>query len=139
MNVTRDVVKDLLTVYLADEASADTRALVEAYLRTDPELARDVEAARQGLPVGGDLGAPGAADEKRTLDATRQLLKTRTSTLVVAVLFTLLPLTFAFGGGRITFVLIRDAPAIGAAWWATAAVMWAWHIRVRRRLRVSGL
>jgi hypothetical protein len=66
-------------------------------------------------------------------------LKARTSTLVVAVVFTLLPLTFVFRDSQITFVPIRDAPVIGLTWWATAAVMWAWHIAIRRRLRVSGL
>lgn len=34
---------------------------------------------------------------------------------------------------------IRDAPVIGIAWWVTAAIMWIWHVRIRRRLRVSGL
>jgi anti-sigma factor RsiW len=139
MNVTRDVVKDLLTVYLAGEASPDTRKFVEDYLKSDAVLAREVEAARVSsleLPPMPPL-APAA--EKQALDATRQLLKTRTSTLVVAVVFTLLPLSFVFSGSRITFFLIRDAPAIGLAWWAAAAVLWACHLWVRRRLRVSGL
>ena len=39
----------------------------------------------------------------------------------------------------ITFLLIRDAPVIGIAWWVTAAIMWIWHVMIRRRLRVSGL
>jgi len=39
MEVTRDVILDLLPLYVADEASADTRALVEEYLETDAELA----------------------------------------------------------------------------------------------------
>jgi anti-sigma factor RsiW len=39
MEITRDVILDLLPLYVADEASADTRALVEEYLKTDPELA----------------------------------------------------------------------------------------------------
>ena len=137
MNISQDVVKDLLPVYLAGDASADTRALVESYLKTDPELARNVEAARGpslGLPP-----TPPPSAEKHTLDATRQLLKTRTSTLVVAMVFTVLPLTFAFHGTTVTFFLIRDAPAIGIAWWVTAAIMWIWHVTIRRRLRVSGL
>ena len=139
MNVTRDVVKDLLTVYLAGEASADTRALVEDYLKSDAALAREVEAARSGSLGLPSMPPPAPAAEKQALDATRQLLKTRTSTLVVAVAFTLLPLTFVFSGSRITFFLIRDAPVIGLAWWAVAAVLWGCHIWVRRRLRVSGL
>jgi len=137
VNISRDIVKDLVAVYLAGDASADTRALVESYLKTDPELARDVEAARATT-----LGLPPARTptaEKQALDATRQQLKNRTSTLVVAMIFTVLPLTFVFQGTTITFLLIRDAPVIGIAWWATAAIMWIWHVRLRRRLRVSGL
>ena len=39
MEVTRDVILDLLPLYLADEASADTKALVAGFLEKDPELA----------------------------------------------------------------------------------------------------
>lgn len=137
MNISRDVVKDLIPVYLSGDASADTRALVESYLKTDPDLASDVRAARDpglGLP-----STPAPTAEKQTLDATRQMLKARTATLAVALIFTVLPLTFAFHGTTVTFVLIRDAPIIGIAWWVTAAIMWTWHVRIRRRLRVSGL
>jgi hypothetical protein len=137
VNISRDVVKDLIPVCLAGDASADTQALVESYLKTDPELARDVKAAR-----GTSLGLPATRTptaEKQALEATRQLLKSRTSTLVVAMIFTVLPLTFAFHGTTITFFLIRDAPIIGITWWVTAAIMWIWHVRIRRRLRVSGL
>jgi hypothetical protein len=131
------VVKDLIAVYLAGDASPDTRALVESYLRTDPELARDVETAG-----GSTLGLPPThtpTAEKQALEATRQQIKARTSTLAVALIFTVLPLTFAFHGTTITFLLIRDEPVIGIAWWATAAVMWIWHVKIRRRLRISGL
>jgi anti-sigma factor RsiW len=137
MNISRDIVKDLIPVYLAGDASADTQALVESYLKTDPELARDVTAARAtslGLPA-----TPPPSAEKQALDATRQLIKSRTSTLAVAMIFTVLPLTFAFHGTEITFFLIRDAPLIGVTWWMTAAIMWIWHLAIRRRLRVSGL
>lgn len=57
MEITRDVILDLLPLYQAGEASEDTRALVEKYLETDPELA---DAAKQtasaGLP--GDIPVP---------------------------------------------------------------------------------
>ena len=39
MNITRNVILDLLPMYTANEVSADTRALIEKYLETDPELA----------------------------------------------------------------------------------------------------
>ncbi len=39
MEITRNIILDLLPLYLANEVSADTRALVEKYLETDSELA----------------------------------------------------------------------------------------------------
>lgn len=139
MQVTREVLKDLIALTLAGEASPDTRALVEEALAKDPELAREVAASqseRTELPPAPELPA---AAEKRALDQARRLLKNRTSSLVVAVLFTLLPLAFTFDQTGITFLLIRDRPIVGLAWWFTAAVMWIYHIVVRRRLRVLGL
>lgn len=37
--ITKDVILDLLPLYLAGEVSPDTAALVKEYLETDPELA----------------------------------------------------------------------------------------------------
>jgi len=37
--VTKDIILDLLPLYLAGEVSADTSALVRKYLEADPELA----------------------------------------------------------------------------------------------------
>ncbi len=39
MEITKNVILDLLPLYAANEVSADTRALIEKYLETDPELA----------------------------------------------------------------------------------------------------
>ena len=139
MEITRDVVKDLLTVYLADEATADTRRVVEAYLETDPALAAHVARAKTrpvDLPV---TPPPPPTAEKQAFDATRQLLKNRTVTLVVACLFTVLPLSFVFEGSRVTFIVLRDAPVIAVAWWTTAAVMWMAHFWIRTRVSASGL
>ena len=40
MKITRDVILDLLPLYIANELSEDTRALVDEYLETDPEIAK---------------------------------------------------------------------------------------------------
>jgi hypothetical protein len=138
MTLTQDVVRDLVPVYLAGEASADTRRLVEEFAARDPAIAREIETARGSTPLPPTPPLAPTA-EKAALDATRQLLRARTSTLVVAILFTLLPLSFVFHGNRVTFFVLRDTPVIAAAWWLTAAIVWVCHIWVRRRLRVSGL
>ena len=90
MKVTREVVKDLLAVQMAGEASPDTRALIEEWLRTDPELARQVERARQA-----DLEAPAQPPtvEKQTLDRTRRHLRWRTVQLGTAIYASTLPFT----------------------------------------------
>ena len=56
MEITKNVILDLLPLYSANEVSADTRALVEKYLKTDPELAnvaKQLEAMEkpQSIPV----------------------------------------------------------------------------------------
>jgi hypothetical protein len=136
MDITRDVIKDLLPLYVSGEVSADTKALVEGYLRLDPELARAVAAAKAlELPP----TPPAPTGEKTRLDETRRLLKQKTDTLIVAILFSVLPFTFTFNGDGITFLLIRDRPVVGSAWLFTAAALWGWYVYLHRRLRVAGL
>ena len=48
MEITRNIILDLLPLYLAGEASSDTQALVKHFLETDPELA---EIARSAEPI----------------------------------------------------------------------------------------
>jgi hypothetical protein len=113
MNITRDVVKDLVTVYLAGEATADTRALVEDWLRSDPELAAQVEAAR-GLERG------------------------RGIVLGAAIYFTTLPLTVTFGSDGFHGLLLDDWSARIPAL-VVAAALWVVYWRMSRRLGAPGL
>src|ERR1043166_5393512 len=53
----REVLLDLLPAYASGEASAATRALVEAHLAKDPQLARRRREAR-GPPRGGGVERP---------------------------------------------------------------------------------
>lgn len=132
MNVTREVVKDLLTVYLAGEASPDTRALVEDWLRTDPELARQAEQAR-GL----DLPAAPALRptiEKRALDRTRRQLRWRSVLLGFTIYVTSLPLTITFNRAGFKGLLIDNWPE-RAAVLTLALVLWAIYWRMSRPMR----
>ena len=139
MNVTRDIVKDLLPLYAAGEASADTARLVESFLRQDPELAGLAEELRAGIDRSGPAPPLPAGAERAALDRTRSLLSRRTWLLASALFFTGLPLSFVFDGGGLSFLLIRDAPFLGSASLAAAAALWAGYAVTARRLRVSGL
>ncbi|MBU8922207.1 MAG: hypothetical protein KOO63_10360 [Bacteroidales bacterium] len=43
MKITRDVILDLLPLFVSGEGSSDTRKLVEEYIETDPEIAEIVK------------------------------------------------------------------------------------------------
>ena len=93
MQITKDIVRDLLPVYLSGEASADTRVAVEAYLAEDAMLRVIVDAAGVDLLPRVDL-PPGL--EAQSLERTRRLLARKNFWLGFALVFSFLPLTFGF-------------------------------------------
>jgi anti-sigma factor RsiW len=136
MNVTRDIVKDLLIVYLAGEASEDTRALVEGWLRDDPELAKQVDSARRGdLPP---VAMPAPSVEVRAVGRTRRHFRWRAVVLGAAVYFTTLPLAVTFNSSGFKGLLIDDWLGRAVAL-AVAAILWGTYIHLSRRMRASGL
>lgn len=101
MNVTREVVTDLLPIYFAGEASGDTKVLVEDYFRQDPDFERiarsaatPLETLRATSPI-----VPGAEREKRDLESVLWGLRRRTWLFGVSMFLTLSPLSFDFTHG----------------------------------------
>lgn len=98
--VTRDVILDLLPLYLADEVSADTRLLVETYLEQDPTLARIAE--QSNLTLTDDVPIPITKEtEMETYKETKRHMTLRTIIIASIIAFALLVLIllalFAFG------------------------------------------
>lgn len=123
MEVTVNIVRDLLPVYMAGEASSDTRAAVESFLERDPALREIVDgaAAWPAPPVElpPDL-------EARTLRRTRRLLNRKNLILAAA-----LGLTFA-------------SQLVSPLWLADVCMLlglaaWAAFIYVCRLLSATGL
>jgi hypothetical protein len=121
--VTKDMVRDLLPVYLAGEASTDTRAVVEAFLAEDAEMRQIVEAAgAYSLPP---LEAP-ASLEAQSLQRTRRLLGRKNFWLGFALILSI-------------------APLILKPWWLADLVMliglggWAPFLMACRELSATGL
>ena len=134
MNVTRNVIHDLLPAYVAGDASTDTVALVEAFLQHDPDLARSVEALRAN-PLPELPAALQPTREKETLNMTKQLLRWRGILMGLAIFLTLLPLSFRFHEGRITWTFLQQTPALITALVCLGALMcWGGFLYVRRRL-----
>jgi anti-sigma factor RsiW len=89
MEITRDVILDLLPLYLADEVSADTRVLVEAYLETDPELARIAEQSA-ALELADDVPIPfNKEDEMEAYEEAKRVILRRTAIWALLIAFIL--------------------------------------------------
>jgi len=142
MNVTQNVVMDLLPLYLSGEASPDTTNLIEEYLRLNPEFSGVVEAQQREFGGQHELlepaGAPPADHELRTLARTRSLMERQKWQMAMALMLTAFPFSFVFGGGHFTFLILRDQPGLAAADWFGAAILWILYLLTRRRLRVTG-
>jgi hypothetical protein len=86
--VTKAIVRDLLPVYLAGDASADTRVVVEEFLAKDAELREIAEAGNISLPP---LEAPPSL-EAQSLERTQRLLGRKNFWLGFALIFCSAPL-----------------------------------------------
>lgn len=130
MNVTREVIKDLLPLYQEGEVSPDTRRLVEEYLATDAELRDQMAApafAQQRLPVRAEIDPPLAA-----LERTKRALRRQKWLQFFALLLTLAPFTSYGTGGQLKFMVLRDAPLSLIPLWGGAAIFWAFYLKSRR-------
>ena len=136
MNVTRNVVADLLPAYLSGEASADTIALIDELAARDPEIAGLVASARNERTdtMGHATVSLPPNLERDIVTRTRAVLRRRSWTLALALFFSFMPFVFAFGGGRVTFVMMRDQPA-SRLFFLPAAWLWFDYVRQTHRLR----
>jgi hypothetical protein len=137
-DVNREIVSDLLPLYLAGEASAATRSLVEAFLREDAELALRVQAQAAtiaALPFRGPLRSDA---ELRTIRRTRRALHLRGTILGIAIFLSLVP--FSIEGDQHGARWAWGDYPLGAVIFGGAAVLaWAAYFRLRRRLRAAGV
>jgi hypothetical protein len=143
MNVTREVILDLLPVYLAGEASPATRALVEEYMERDKELA---ERIRQQWADNFAKVVPSTLPpdlELHSLRRTRSLLGRQKWLFGFAICFTAFALTseISFHNGHISdfHFLIRDFPAQFGTCAVLAIACWLGYYAIRRRLRTTAL
>jgi hypothetical protein len=92
MEITRNVILDLLPLYLADEVSAETKDLVKRYLKEDPELA-DIarESESMKLPAGAPLSLT-QEDMMQAYKEAKRFMFWRTIILAAIISFSILAL-----------------------------------------------
>ena len=141
MNVTREVILDLLPVYWAGEASPATRALVEEYMKQDAELAQKI---RLQMTENFAKIAPSTLPpelELRSLRRTRALLGWQRWLFGFGITFTLLSLSneFSFANGHFKefHFLLRDYPLQFGICLTLGLACWIVYFFIRRRLRTN--
>lgn len=141
MTITRDIARDLLPAYWSGEASADTRAAVEAYLAQDPAFAEEASRAARALadfePASSD--GPDAATRIDALDRTKRVLRAQRILFALATTFSLNALTLGFsvqvdgGRWRLQWLALPGQGWLLVAVAVAAIVMWILYARVHRR------
>lgn len=96
MAVSRDVIMDLLPLYLSNEASSDSSSLVKEHLENDPELARMATQWKDRLPEPPPAPVNPDAQAIAYQEAKRQIAN-RVITLAAAIAFGIL----AVGGAAL--------------------------------------
>jgi hypothetical protein len=136
MKISKDIIRDLLPVYVAGEASADTRALVEQSLGSDPDLRAEVEGL--GTVPLADV-APPAALEISSLKRTQLLLRRRAFLVGFGYLFTTLPLALADRDWGPVWFGVPAIRLLSTACIVAAAVGWVAFMRNAKELYGTGL
>jgi anti-sigma factor RsiW len=139
MKVTRDVIRDLLPLHLAGEASAGTRTLVEEFLKDDPEFARSVAHEPGRLMAAEIPPVLTQEDEMRTIAATKRMVRRQSIVFACAILFSAIPFTFGSTDSRGVRWLWADAPAGAVVSGVIGLLFWAFYFGMRRALRARGL
>ena len=133
MTITKDVIHDLMPLYLAGEASADTRRLIDEYLQANP-------AER---PLAGALSLPPAPSlpdtEATTLLRTREVYRRRATALAGALALSYAVFSFVFDSSGLRFLVVRDMPALAWALLAAAAGVWVHFFDMHRQWVRTGL
>lgn len=64
MEINKNIILDLLPIYLSNEASEDTKELVERYLADNEDIARIVQIQRESLNISSKIPVPLSRDHQ---------------------------------------------------------------------------
>jgi len=147
MNVSQDVINDLLALYFSGEGSPDTRSLIEQYFQENPAFAQEARRAAEALLTIGmtEELPPDTQLERKALKRAKKLLRVQSILLAIACTFTLnaLSLGFSFeigtGHMRAHWLAIPGQREVVLVLMLLATATWFSYAFVRRRVKTRVL
>ena len=133
MNITKNVINDLYPLYLENECSADTRALVEEYLRSHPQHADELRRVTH-VPLPGAVTSAKNLDETHSLQEARRRVRRGSWLMAFAIFFSLTPFS-CISTKEQTWWMLRDATGSALVYGAIGATFWIIYAVHRKRSR----
>ena len=134
MNITKEVITDLMPLYLSNECSEDTKKLVDEYLKANPSFAEQVKSFSKNPLPHAALHLPGKPEEMIALKKTKHLLKLRTYVMAFAIFCTLAPFSFIYTNGKF-FWLFAESPGSALVYAVFALALWAAYFVTKGKLK----
>ena len=131
MKVTKEIITDLLPVYFSKECSQDTKNLVEEFLESDTDFAKQVKQFESN-PIPDIPFQLNSNDEMAILKKTRRLLKMRSYFMGFAIFFSLLPFSF-FHTDKVTYIFFLESPLSATIYAIIGLVFWISYFVVKKK------
>ena len=132
MNISKDVINDLLPLYFSEDCSTDTMQLVEEYFETNPDFEKWAKRLNNN-PIPKEIPQSlEKADEMNSLLKTRSLLRARGIFMGFAIFFSMVPFSFV-ASEEYSFFMLLDAP-LSALFFAICSIpLWIGYFIVKRK------
>ncbi|HEY1607223.1 MAG TPA: hypothetical protein VGF77_16665 [Allosphingosinicella sp.] len=140
MNLSEEIVRDLLPAYYSGEASDDTRRLVEDYFAEHPGFEASF-AGQRAIRAALGAVAPDAPDEKVALRRAKRVLRWQQVLLLVASTLSLNAITLSFsfeighGPPRVHWLSVPGQGPFVEILAAASLVCWFAYFRIGKRIR----
>jgi hypothetical protein len=137
VNISENIIIDLLPAYFAKEASAETCALIDAYVAEHPAFAKAMRAAHKPEGHGThltNLGTPHPSSAVQAMGRVQGLLRWRSTLMALAIFFSLAPFSFAIQNGQLQWAMLRDAPGAALLYAIAAVIAWGAFVVLKRKM-----
>ena len=138
MSISRNIILDLLPAYIAGEASAETRALVDEYAAGDAQIARLIRSgATEALPAVQKSALPDNG-EMRAMKKMRRRIRRQGWYLGFAIFCTVTMITYSVDDTTGIHWTILEHPPLAILLGIAAIALWAGYFQ-SKSLTKAGL